>query len=136
MGVEVEVLTKPEFDGRCKMVDERCEREKERIESLEEASKKITELATQFAEIIKSDHEKSSGVCSDVKDLKDVSMQLSVVVTELQKKDEDKENRLRKVENEKSKKYDKLMGWVYGTIVTGVVGYLISLLLKLREVVN
>lgn len=129
MGIEVEVVSKPEFDGRNNVVDERLGRDRERIECLEGVSKQVTQLATQFAEIIKADHERASSMVEDISDLKGVSSQLSVVVQELQKKDEDKEARLKKMEEKPGQKYDKLIGWILGTAITAVILYLVNTVL-------
>jgi hypothetical protein len=130
MGIEVEVVSKPEFDGRNNVVDERFGRDRERIECLEDVSKQMVNLSTQFAEIIKSDHEKALQVSEDINDLKGLSSQLSVVVQELQKKDEDKEARLKKMEEKPEQKYDRLVGWIGGTAVGALVLYLINIILN------
>ena len=128
--MNVEAVNKPEYEGRCRIVDERFDRGKERIEDLEEVSRQMVTLNTQFAEIIKSDHERMTCICDDVSDLKIVSTQLNDVVQELKKNDEDREKRLRKIESKPGDKYYKIAGWIGSAFIGAVIVYLFNIFVR------
>ena len=66
MGVDVDVVTKPEYDGRQSVIDERFNRDKERINRLEEVQADMVKLNTQFAEILKIERSKQAQIVDDI----------------------------------------------------------------------
>jgi uncharacterized coiled-coil protein SlyX len=64
MADEREYVSKDQYEGRNKLVDERCGRDKERLEAQEKAMQEVRDLTVQMGEILKkydasiSSHEK------------------------------------------------------------------------------
>lgn len=129
MGVEVDVVTKPEFDGEIKIIDERFVRGKERIDKIEDIQADLVKLNAQFAEIIKTEREQSKKTEDDVSDMKGIITRLDEVLKQLNENDKDKSERIAKLESEPKNKLDKISGWFFGSATGCIVGYVMNAIL-------
>ncbi len=129
MGVEVEVITKPEYDGRQKVIDERFDRDVSRISKLEDIQMDMVQLNAQFVEFIKLERERVDGISSDVTDMKKIITQLQEVIKNLNKSNDDNDTRIERLENQPRDKYDRIIGWFTCAVIGAVVSYLSSVIL-------
>lgn len=99
--MDMNSVSRDEFDGRKKLCDERFKRDQERIENNEENVRTTAELLARVTGIVDT----------------------------LLQKTEDQEKRLRDIEMRPSKKMDSIWSFIVGGIVTAVLGFLAGKLL-------
>lgn len=130
MGVEVEVVTRPEFDGYKKIVDERNDTSKERIGQVEKIQMDMVKLNTQFAEIINIERSKINKLDDDVSSMKEIIIRMDGVLKSLDDRDKNKEERISRFENESRGKYGKLIGWISAAAIGAIITYIMNVILS------
>ena len=129
MGIEVEVVNKPEFEGYKKMTDEHYESNKERIIQIEKIQTDMVKLNTQFAEIINIERTKVNKLDNDVSDMKEVIIRMDEMLKNLDSKDKNKEQRISKFENEPREKYGRFIGWISAAAIGSIITYIMNIIL-------
>ena len=98
-------VTDKEFEQYCKLAENENSRQNHRLSELEETVKKIQDLTVAVHEM---------------------SISISTMTKELTKQGE----RLEKIESKPGQSWDKLVWIIISAISSGVIGYLIGMMLK------
>lgn len=121
-----ETVSRDEFEGRKKVVDERCARDKEVIAVLSDVQRQLTTLIATNSQLVQQHDKKIEQLDDSIGRISALTEQTSQLVKRHDEMLAKHDQRLGKLEEKPGKRWENLLATVIAVVATALVTYLIK----------